>query len=134
MRFRSESKALVIFVLFAFCFAVIPAPALHATMLQTGTVLENEAEETRAHLNRLLEKEDVRQALEDRGISVAEAQARVAALSEAQLHHAAKQMDSLPSGQGAYGIVGAVVFIFLVLLITDIAGLTNVFPFVVDRR
>ncbi len=134
MRSSSGSRALVIFVLFAFCAAVIPAPALHATMLQTGTVLENEAEETRAHLNRLLEKEEVRQALEDRGISVAEAQARVAALSDAQLHYAAKQMDSLPSGQGAYGIVGAVVLIFLILLITDIAGLTNVFPFVVDRR
>jgi hypothetical protein len=38
-----------------------------------------------------------------------------------------QKMDEMPAGSG---VVGAVVLIFLVLLITDIAGLTDVFPFV----
>jgi uncharacterized protein DUF6627 len=40
-------------------------------------------------------------------------------------------MDQLPAGGDGFGaLVGAAVLIFLVLLITDLAGLTHVFPFV----
>jgi hypothetical protein len=43
----------------------------------------------------------------------------------------AGQLDQLPAGQSAVGaVVGAIVIIFLVLLVTDLLGLTNVFPFV----
>ena len=43
----------------------------------------------------------------------------------------AGQLDQLPAGQSALGIVvGAVLIILLVLLITDILGLSNVFPFI----
>ena len=60
-----------------------------------------------------------------------EAAARVAALSDEQVREIAGQLDQLPAGQGAVGVVvGAILIIFLVLLITDLLGLTNVFPFV----
>jgi hypothetical protein len=43
----------------------------------------------------------------------------------------AGRLDQLPAGQSAVGaVVGAILIIFLVLLITDLLGLTNVFPFV----
>jgi hypothetical protein len=38
-----------------------------------------------------------------------------------------QKMDEMPAGSG---VVGAVVLVFLVLLITDIVGWTDVFPFV----
>jgi hypothetical protein len=38
----------------------------------------------------------------------------------------AGRIDSLPAGGD---VIGAVVFVFLVLLITDLLGLTKVFPF-----
>jgi UPF0716 family protein affecting phage T7 exclusion len=38
----------------------------------------------------------------------------------------AAQLDSLPTGGS---IVGAIVLVFLVLLITDILGFTKIFPF-----
>ena len=41
----------------------------------------------------------------------------------------------MPAGQGAIGvIIGAALIIFLVLLITDIVGITDVFPFVKKHR
>jgi hypothetical protein len=65
------------------------------------------------------------------GVDPNEAAARVAALSDAQVREIAGQIDQLPAGQSAIGaVVGAIVIIFLVLLVTDLLGLTNVFPFV----
>ena len=56
---------------------------------------------------------------------------RVAGLSDAEVRQIAGHLDQLPAGQSALGIViGAALFIFIVLLITDLLGLTNVFPFV----
>ena len=44
----------------------------------------------------------------------------------------AKQIDTLPAGADAgMSIVGAIVFIFVVLLITDVLGLTKVFNFTI---
>jgi hypothetical protein len=41
----------------------------------------------------------------------------------------------MPAGQGAIGVVvGAILIIFLVLLLTDLLGLTDVFPFVHSQR
>jgi hypothetical protein len=40
-------------------------------------------------------------------------------------------LDELPAGEGFVGVVvGAALIIFLVLLITDLLGLTDVYPFV----
>jgi hypothetical protein len=43
-------------------------------------------------------------------------------------------MDQLPAGGDAVGVlIGASLFVFIVLLITDILGFTDVFPFVKSR-
>jgi hypothetical protein len=48
-------------------------------------------------------------------------------LSDEELAQLAPGMDTLPAGGD--GVIGAIVFVFLVLLITDILGLTKIFPF-----
>jgi hypothetical protein len=54
----------------------------------------------------------------------------VASLSDEEVERVTGHLDSLPAGQGAFGaIVGAAVLVFLVLLITDLLGLTHVFGF-----
>jgi hypothetical protein len=73
----------------------------------------------------------VRQALESKGLSVAEVEQRVNALSDAEINRIADRMNDLPAGGGFFGIlIGAAVFVFIILLITDMAGATDVFPFV----
>jgi hypothetical protein len=54
-------------------------------------------------------------------------QARVNALTDDEAQRLAKQMDEMPAGGD--GIIGALVLIFVILLITDLLGLTEVFSF-----
>ena len=51
----------------------------------------------------------------------------IPALSDAEAQQLARTIDSAPAG--ASDLVGVLVFIFVLLLVTDILGLTKVFPF-----
>ena len=79
-----------------------------------------------------LERADVRAELAARGVSLAEARARVAALSDAEAADLAARLDSAPAG-GA-DILGVALVVFLVLLLTDILGYTKIFPFTRPAR
>lgn len=81
----------------------------------------------RALLEQTLQRADVVSALQARGVSVEAARARVAALTDEEAAHVAAQIDSAPAG--ADGVLGTIVFIFVLLLITDILGFTKIFPF-----
>ena len=51
--------------------------------------------------------------------------------SDEEVQQIAGRLDELPAGEGFVGVViGAALIIFLVLLITDLLGLTDVYPFV----
>lgn len=71
----------------------------------------------------------VRAALTEAGLAPDEANARAAALSDAELS-ALPSLDREPAGRG---IVGVAVFVFAVLIMTDVLGLTKIFPFTRSR-
>ncbi|MDF2446347.1 MAG: hypothetical protein K0S46_1583 [Moraxellaceae bacterium] len=85
-----------------------------------------EASSQRDALHSLLDRADLQAALLREGISAEQASLRVAALSDEEVALVSRHMEELPAGGS---VVGAVVFVFIVLLITDILGLTKVFPF-----
>lgn len=99
-------------------------------MISTETVMLQATQDTRAELHALLNRQDIQSALVDAGVSVDEAIARVDTLTSVELAEIQTQLDELPAGAGVGSIVGAAVFIFVVLLITDILGFTDVFSFV----
>jgi hypothetical protein len=105
----------------------LPLPA-SAGMVATDTAL---AAAARDHIGNILDRAEVGAGLEARGVSSSEAKARVAALTDAEALQLAREIDSLPAGAdgGVSAIVGALVLIFLVLLLTDLLGYTKVFPF-----
>ncbi|MDP4300642.1 PA2779 family protein [Leptothrix discophora] len=74
-----------------------------------------------------VDRAEVAQALVARGVDPAQARLRIAALSDEQAQALAAEMDRAPAG--ADGVLDTLVFIFLVLLVTDILGFTKVFPF-----
>lgn len=90
------------------------------------------AEQNRAKVAATFERADVQAGLQKMGINADEARARVAAMSDAEAASVANKIDSLPAGGDA--IVGTLVFIFVLLLVTDILGLTKVFPFTKSVR
>jgi hypothetical protein len=105
--------------------------AAQAAMIATESVASTAADEQvaarRAHVLEILNRADVTQALVDKGVDMDAARARVASLSDAEVLQLADQLDKAPAG--ASDILGTIVFIFILLLITDILGFTKVFPF-----
>lgn len=121
--FRSVCMALIT----SFCVMHVPAQA--SSMLPTESTIEISAERSKAL--EFFNRTDVIKALEEQGINPAEAQSRVAALSDEELHTLNGRIDTLPAGGD---ILGLVFTVFIVLLITDILGLTKVFPFTKSIR
>jgi hypothetical protein len=105
---------------------------VQAAMIGTDESLARQsAQLDRQKLQRLLERSDVRNQLAAWGVQPEEARAVVDNLTDAEIREMAGNMEALPAGGNAVGvIVGAALVVFLVLLITDILGYTNVFPFV----
>ncbi len=105
--------------------------AAHAGMIATDAVAaqatQAEAQSRRATVLATLNRADVAQALAAKGVDMEAARARIASLSDAEVVALADQLDHAPAG--ASDVLGVIVFIFLVLLVTDILGLTKVFPF-----
>ncbi|MBA4151839.1 MAG: hypothetical protein C0509_04695 [Acinetobacter sp.] len=102
------------------------AAPVSAEQVMTLTVSEQHTAQ-RAELVTWLDREDVRQQMTALGVSPTQAMARVASLSDAEVSRLAGEIETSPVAGN--GVVGAVVFVFLVLLVTDLLGLTKVFPF-----
>lgn len=101
-------------------------------MISTEQVIQNaDSSDDRAKIEAFLAREDVQKELIQLGVDPQEAADRVTSLTDQEVRQIAGHLEELPAGEGAVGaVVGAAVLIFLVLLITDLLGLTDVFPFV----
>jgi hypothetical protein len=85
-----------------------------------------QASTSRDTVSRFLARDDVRQAILGQGVSPQAAAERVAAMSDTEVAQLAGRIEQAPAGGDALGILFTV---FIVLLVTDIMGLTKVFPF-----
>ncbi len=102
-------------------------PVANAAMVGTEAVVHStQAQQERGRLHDALNREDVKAKLASLGVDQAQVQARVDALTDDEAQALAQRLDQTPAGGN---IVGTLVFIFLVLLITDLLGLTDVFKF-----
>ena len=102
----------------------LPMPA-HAALVGTEQVLHADGT-ARARVQAFLARADVRRELLANGVDLAQVQARVDALTDAEAADFAGRIDRAPAGGDVLGLLFAV---FIVLLITDILGFTHVFPF-----
>lgn len=111
-----------------FLSASLMVPAAQAGMISTHAVVQQEQlAQQRQELKQFMAKDGIRDQLVAWGVDPAAAQARVDSLSAAEVAEMSARMQELPAGGD---VLGAVVFVFLVLLVTDILGFTNIFPFV----
>ncbi|MDH3514844.1 MAG: PA2779 family protein [Gammaproteobacteria bacterium] len=106
----------------------IHLPAANAALVGTEAVVNAaQAQQSRERLVSALNREDVKAQLTARGVDPTQVQARLDSLTDEEVQTLAAKMDQLPAGGDALGLL---VFLFIVLLITDILGFTNIFPFV----
>jgi len=127
-----KRKAIAIMVIVTFSTLSIISAPVHATMINTVEIFkQNQNDLSSKSINTFLDRSEVQQYLVAWGVSPEEAKARIDSLSDQEIENIASRMDQLPAGGDAIGtIVGAALVVFIVLLITDILGLTDVFPFV----
>lgn len=100
-------------------------PSARAGIIGTEALLN--AQQNRAAVETFLAREDVRQQLTLLGVDPESAALRASNLTDQEAQAMAERIQSLPAGGDA---AGAILLIFLVLLVTDLLGLTDVFPFV----
>jgi hypothetical protein len=136
MTSRSATSRLIALLLATvFLLTSVALPAAQAGMIGTQDYLAaEELDHKREQVLAVLQQKEVQEQLERWGVDPAEAEQRVQSLTAAELDELAQRMDELPAGAGLGSVVGAIVLIFLVLLITDLLGLTSVFPFTHPQR
>jgi len=125
---RPATRLLSLSLSASLALAGLPA---HAVTISAEQVAESEGVTSgavqRERLLAALEREDVARVLAERGVDLEQARLRVAALSDAEAARLGAEIDRAPAG--ANDVVGSLIFVLVLLLITDILGYTKVFPF-----
>jgi hypothetical protein len=129
---RIFKKVVVIALAVLMVMNVAPIGLVQAKMVTTDQVLEHaDPSSDRERVETFILREDVQRQLVLLGINPEEAASRVASLSNEEIQQIAGRLDELPAGEGGVAVVvGAILIVFLILLVTDLLGLTDVFPFV----
>jgi hypothetical protein len=131
-RFRRSAKFVSVFLTIFLLLIYMPVQSVFAAMVETEAVLGNaEVQSARAKVRMFLERQDVRDTLTAQGIDPLEAKARVNSLSDAEVQELAAKIDQLPAGGNFVGTLIIIIAVaLLVLLITDMLGLTDIFTFI----
>lgn len=96
-----------------------------AAMIGTETLASQSLRaDTEARVQSLLSREDVQTQLVAWGVDLQKAQERAASMSDEELQRVAATLDQQPAGGDLLVVVGLV---FVVLLILELVGVTNVF-------
>jgi len=132
---KTFAKAVALVVIPAFL-GCVTAESAAAAMVSTARVVEASTQsDARAKVHAFIARADVQEVMTSWGVSPEEASARVSALTDQEVSELAARIDTMPAGGNVVGIVvGAILFVFLVLLLTDLLGLTDVFPFIKKKR
>ena len=129
--FRKRSKPISVMLTVFMLVLSLPYQSAMAALIGTEDLISSQrATEARATITRVLAREDIQQLLMARGIDPIEAQVRARVLTDQEAIRMAETMEHLPAGGVIGYIVGLAVLVFLVLLITDLLGYTDIFPFV----
>jgi len=129
--FRKLQQLLAMPLIAVFMLSTFMMSTAQAKMIGTDQVIQEQTVQAdRAKVKAFMQRDDVRAEMESLGVDPDEAMSRVQTMSDQEVQRVAGRIDQMPAGEGALGaVVGAVVFVFVVLLITDILCLTDVFDF-----
>lgn len=118
-------------LLSVFLSALILVTGLHATVAQAAVVstqslmLAQQAEYDRHQLHALLQRDEAIESLQALGVDPEMVQARVAHMTAGELQAFNSQVEQMQAGGSALGVV---VLVFLILILLDLLGATDIFP------
>ncbi|MBN46378.1 MULTISPECIES: DUF6627 family protein [unclassified Methylophaga] len=100
---------------------------VQAAMITTPDVIQSQQSEyDREQLFSMLDRNDVQEKLLSMGVAPEVVQDRINSMTDFEIAQLNQQINDMPAG----GILGAIVLIFVVFVITDAIGATDIFPFV----
>ena len=117
-------RALTLFlVLHILALGVVPVA--QAGMIGTQEALQLERDEVQlARIDAFMTRQEVRTQMLDLGVSPTEGEQRLAAPTDQELQLIGQNIDGLPAGGSVLAVIGIV---FVVLLILELVGVTNIF-------
>jgi hypothetical protein len=111
---RRKGRPVHILMLALAVLVAIPYQAALAALVDTEAAVDvASGNSARARLNAYLARGDVQAALRAQGIDPAEAEARVAGLTDAEINQIAGRLDELPAG----GVLGFIILVLVVVLL-----------------
>jgi hypothetical protein len=133
---RKMSKPTAIFLSFYMLILACPYQSAWAAMIGTESIInEDRGQSPRDYLNNLLARKDIQAALISQSIDPQEAKARIDSLSDAEVNNIVNKLDQLPGGGGALETILIIAFlVFAIFVVTDIAGYTDIFPFIKKKN
>ena len=134
-RSRNLQRLVASLVAVSFCFFSIVVAPVQAAMVTTPDIFQVQDNDlAREKVRLFLQRQDVGNYLQAMGVDKQEAQARVDTMTNEEVRMLVNKIDQMPAGGDALGFVLAVALVvFVVLVITDIIGVTDVFTFIKKR-
>ena len=125
-------KPLAILLVMTFVSLTMLGTQAQAALVGTSQIIDQGDQQIdRDRLRAFLDRAEVRDQLEALGVDSDIAKARIDSLTNEEVADIVDRLDQLPAGgDGLATLVGAALLVFIILLITDLLGLTDIFPFV----
>lgn len=115
-------------ILLSLLLALTPLLPAQAAMIGNEQVINQHSQgQTRDSLQQLLDQQSARQQLQSLGVSPDQIKSRIDSLTDSELARINRHVDTLDAGGNIFGIL---LVIFIVFVITDVIGATDIFPFI----
>jgi len=99
-----------------------------AAIISNSQVMDDiEQANNKAALLQTIHQVEVQEQLVRMGVSTADIENRINNMTEEEIAQLNQQIDELPAGGD---ILGIIVLLFIIFVITDVIGATDIFPFI----
>lgn len=134
-RLRTARQMVTIIVAVTFSFMCIVVAPVQAAMIGTADILPTQNDDAaRQKVKLFLERQDVTQHLSKWGVDADEAKIRVDSMTDEEVNLLANKIDEIPAGGGILEIILVIAVVgFIVLIVLDIVGVTDIFTFIKKR-
>jgi hypothetical protein len=114
-------------IMLSFSLIMLPLGTAQSAMIGNSQLLDGNSADTRSALMQTLERDQVRSQLSQLGVDPEVVKARVSHMTEQEIATLNQHLSDLPAGGD---VLGVLLVIFVVFIVTDAIGATDIFPFV----
>ena len=118
----------ILVLILSFSLIGIPLGQAQAAMIANDQFIDQiQHVDDKETLLQTIRRADVQEQLSSMGVSTADIESRINQMTREEIAQLNQQLDELPAGAG---VLGLIVLVFIVFVITDVIGATDIFPFI----